>query len=470
MTVTLEDIEIGLIHQHPNNPRHDVGNVDDLARSIKAKGMLTPVKLVRADNDFGFTLIDGHRRLAAAQKAKLKTVPALVDDAETDPAAQLEEMIVQGVERDNLSPVEEAEGYQALLEFPGYDVAKITKVTGRSAKIVKSRLTLATLPDATKAKVHTGQVSLADAAKLAEFADDPEMIEHLERQSGPTLTYGVEAARRRKKLIAEATAAGATVLTDTDQRELNYPDARRLGYDVNVDLGPDIIVVCPVGTGYAWYYTTAPKPAEPDAGSGAAEPGRAITSTPDISRYDAGDPVPTSGVDEERKSRQATFEAEEELRRLAREKRETAEAVRLSWSRELLSGPINREASVRNGLRAAIWNLLYEVAPAAFDLLSIADGDVFLPDEAGSPVTEKMELPNLVALCVLSAMASPTQTTLEDVDRAETWTLKSTVAYFDFLVSMGYEMNDVDTEQLAAVEARLQWQAEADAALAEGAE
>src|SRR6266581_4172034 len=138
----LQHLELGLIHPHKANPRHDVGDVTELAASMKAIGVLEPLIVATGANDFGFTLIAGHRRLAAAHKAKLKTVPCHVRDDLNTSEKQLEAMLVENLQRINLTAVEEADAYQALLEFPDYTVDKISKTTGRSLKTVKQRLAI----------------------------------------------------------------------------------------------------------------------------------------------------------------------------------------------------------------------------------------------------------------------------------------------------------------------------------------
>lgn len=186
MTTTLQDLKPSQIKPHKRNVRRDVGDVVELAASITAKGLLEP--LIVAPSGTGkfptFVLIAGHRRLEAAKVAKLKSVPCLVRDDLVDDAAQLEAMLVENLQRTDLSPVEEADAYQQLLTFPGYTQAKLAETTGRAIATVKARLKLAKLGDTTREKVHTGQISLSEAAALTDFADDPAASRRIESAVG----------------------------------------------------------------------------------------------------------------------------------------------------------------------------------------------------------------------------------------------------------------------------------------------
>lgn len=224
---TLQDIAPSKLKTHPANPRGDVGDITELAASIKEKGVVEPL-IVAPNTPSNFVVIAGHRRLAAAKAAKLKTVPCLVRDDVTDPAAQIELMLVENLQRTDLTPIEEATAYQQLLDFPGYTMRKITATTGRSAATVKGRLALMKLPERTRSKIHSGQVSLADAAALAEFADDAKAMAKLERAIGtPSWSWYLEEERRRRKvkraeerLVAQLTKAGVTVVTQDDLGKL----------------------------------------------------------------------------------------------------------------------------------------------------------------------------------------------------------------------------------------------------------
>lgn len=175
----LVDVALAKLVAHPRNPRRDVGDVTDLAASITAVGILEP--LIVAPNGRGkLILIAGHRRLAAARKAKLKWVPCLIrPDLDTD-AKQLEAMLVENLHRADLSPVEEADAYQAMLDLPGkLTQAQLATQVGQPVSRVRERLKVAKLDPAVKDKLHAHQLTIGDALAIGEFADDPDTTKDL---------------------------------------------------------------------------------------------------------------------------------------------------------------------------------------------------------------------------------------------------------------------------------------------------
>lgn len=207
MTTTLQDIAPSKLKAHPGNPRVDVGDVTELAASIKDKGIIEPL-IVAPNTPSNFVLIAGHRRLAAARVANLKTVPCLVREDLTDPAEQLETMLVENLQRTDLTAIEEAAAYQALLEFPGYTIKKITATTGRSTATVKGRLALAKLPDKARQAIHAGQVSLHDALAVTEFARDADATARLTKALG-THEFKFQLQRAKDKRDRERRTAAS---------------------------------------------------------------------------------------------------------------------------------------------------------------------------------------------------------------------------------------------------------------------
>lgn len=238
MTTTLQELKPSQIKPHKANPRRDVGDVTELAASIAEQGILEP--LIVAPTGDGpitsqlYTLIAGHRRLAAAKVAKSKTVLCLIRSDLTDPKAQLEAMLVENLQRTDLTPVEEAEAYQQLLEFPGYTQTRIAKTTGRAIATVRARLKLATLPKPALTKVHAGQISLGEAEALVEFADDKNAYARLERAAGDTATFGrhlqelrntAKANRAKERAEKKLADAGVRVIPPPSMYDWNARQA-----------------------------------------------------------------------------------------------------------------------------------------------------------------------------------------------------------------------------------------------------
>jgi len=133
-------LAIDQIHESTTNPRKtfDEAKLWELAESIKHNGMIQPIT-VRPNNQ-GFEIVAGARRFRAAQLAELFSVPARI--VEIDDARALEWQLVENSQRVDVHPYEEAQGFQRLLDIPGYDVAALVEKSGKSASHVYARLSL----------------------------------------------------------------------------------------------------------------------------------------------------------------------------------------------------------------------------------------------------------------------------------------------------------------------------------------
>lgn len=204
----LPELSLGKIAQHPDNPRHDVGDVTDLAASIKDHGVLEPlvvvprdlvptnVKLGRAKTT-EYALIAGHRRLTAAKAAKVKTVPVIVRHDLATREEQVAAMVIENQHRADLSPVEEGEAYQMLLDItPKSTQATVAAAVGMPKQRVSERVRLTKLSQSAREKLHAGQAPLADAVAMTAFADDETWAKDLEKALGThNFAYTLQRAR-----------------------------------------------------------------------------------------------------------------------------------------------------------------------------------------------------------------------------------------------------------------------------------
>ena len=123
----------------------DEANLEDLTNSIKERGMIQPIIVRKSNNDKSkFEIIAGERRWLAAQRAGLHNVPAVVTEA--DDLKSLEFAIVENVQRHDLNPLEEAQGYKRLIDEFSYDQEKVSKFIGKSRSYITNSLRLLTLP------------------------------------------------------------------------------------------------------------------------------------------------------------------------------------------------------------------------------------------------------------------------------------------------------------------------------------
>ena len=124
----------------------DESNLEDLTNSIRERGMIQPIIVRKSARDISkFEIIAGERRWLAAQKAGLHNVPVVITEA--DDLKSLEFAIVENVQRHDLNPLEEAQGYKRLIDDFSYDHEKVSKFIGKSRSYISNSLRLLSLPD-----------------------------------------------------------------------------------------------------------------------------------------------------------------------------------------------------------------------------------------------------------------------------------------------------------------------------------
>ncbi len=196
---SLRTIDIENIHPSTKQPRRhfDDARLDELAESIRSQGIIQPL-VVRARAGGGFQLIAGERRWRAAQRAGLHQVPAIVRDVAE---AQVFEMaLVENLQREDLNPIEEAEGYQHLVAEFGYTQESLAARVGKERSTVANSLRLLKLPQVVRGMVVDGRLSMGHARALLGLEDEA-VIERLARQtaSRSLSVRQVEAMVRRER-------------------------------------------------------------------------------------------------------------------------------------------------------------------------------------------------------------------------------------------------------------------------------
>ncbi len=143
----------------------DENNLIDLTNSIKERGMIQPI-IVRKSNDSEgkFEIIAGERRWLAAQRAGLHNVPVVITEA--DDLKSLEFAIVENVQRHDLNPLEEAQGYRRLIDEFSYDQEKVSKFIGKSRSHITNSLRLLNLPDDVIKLIETQKLTAGHAKIL----------------------------------------------------------------------------------------------------------------------------------------------------------------------------------------------------------------------------------------------------------------------------------------------------------------
>jgi len=143
----------------------DQGNLEELTNSIRERGIIQPIIVRKStDNNFKYEIIAGERRWLAAQNAGLHEVPVVITDA--DDLKSLEFAIVENVQRHDLNPIEEAEGYQRLIDDFSYDQDKVAKFIGKSRSHVSNCLRLLSLPKDVIQLIQSNKISQGHAKVL----------------------------------------------------------------------------------------------------------------------------------------------------------------------------------------------------------------------------------------------------------------------------------------------------------------
>lgn len=200
-----ELLDLDRLHPSPANPRHDIGDVGELAASIKELGIIEP--LIVTPNGDGFILVAGHRRHAAAVRAGVRQAPCVVRPG-LDEKAQAEIRVVENLHRQDLTPLEEAEAFKALIDL-GYSQRALEKKISRSQAHISRRLSLLKLPEKARAAVDTGDITVEDATTLARVS--PDRVEALFKRGRPS-PYEIGNAVREQELSEKDAEARKALL------------------------------------------------------------------------------------------------------------------------------------------------------------------------------------------------------------------------------------------------------------------
>jgi ParB family chromosome partitioning protein len=176
----LRFVPIAQIRPNPQQPRKEfsANELRDLESSIRANGLLQPVT-VRADSTgLEFFLIAGERRFRAVQRLGWREIPAIVrEESEVDDKALLTLALVENLQRADLNPIEEGEGYQQLISQFSLSQQEVADVVGKDRSTVANTLRLLALPSQVRRMVREGELSIGHARALLSLGDDHRMIE-----------------------------------------------------------------------------------------------------------------------------------------------------------------------------------------------------------------------------------------------------------------------------------------------------
>lgn len=177
----LLSLKIASIRNNPYQPRKRFASADlkELQDSIKANGLLQPITVRKAAKGEGFELIAGERRLRASTNLGWKEIPAIIKDV--DDQALLTYALIENLQRADLDPIEEAEGYQQLLQEFGLTQQGVADLVGKDRTTVANSLRVLNLPAAVREMLREGKLTLGHAKPLLGL-DKPERMLSLARE------------------------------------------------------------------------------------------------------------------------------------------------------------------------------------------------------------------------------------------------------------------------------------------------
>jgi ParB family chromosome partitioning protein len=173
----LQHVAVKEVSPNPTQPRKefDPAELAELAASLKETGLLQPITVRRAPTGRGYELIAGERRLRAATQLGWSEIPALVRDV--DDRTLLTLALVENLQRTDLNPIEEAEGYQRLIDDFSLTQQQVADAVGKDRSTIANTLRLLNLPAPVQRMVQEGQLTLGHARALLAVGSEGEIVE-----------------------------------------------------------------------------------------------------------------------------------------------------------------------------------------------------------------------------------------------------------------------------------------------------
>lgn len=174
--VVIKQIPLAQIGANPDQPRKTFrdAELNDLAASIKEKGVLQPILLrAVAGRPYNYEIVAGERRFRASKLAGLTEIPAVVKKLDDNNAMEI--ALIENVQRENLDPVEEAAAYKNLIEKCNYEMDDVSRLIGKSASYIRNSMRILELPESVRLMVSNGELSASHARTIA-VAENPEKL------------------------------------------------------------------------------------------------------------------------------------------------------------------------------------------------------------------------------------------------------------------------------------------------------
>ena len=239
----LKSIPIGQITRNPFQPRQEFNAEDltELQESVRASGLLQPITVRRRAGKDGFELIAGERRLRAAKNLGWKEIPAIIK--EIDDRTLLTLALVENLQRTDLNPIEEGEGYHQLANQFGLTQQQIAETVGKDRTTVANMLRLLQLPEPARRLLQEGQLTMGHAKVLLGLEDSDKIVVLAREIVAEGLTVR-EIERRLRDVVGPKTGKKAGRPRTVDRQS---PEARRIEDRLRRFLQTDVVLK--VGSG-----------------------------------------------------------------------------------------------------------------------------------------------------------------------------------------------------------------------------
>lgn len=209
----VRELAVDSIRPNPYQPRRtfDQEGLAELARSIEAAGVFQPIIVRRPDPNLNrYELITGERRLRATKMTERETIPAIV--RVLDDQTMMEVAVLENLQREDLSPLEEAQAYQTLIERLDLTQAQVAARLGKSRPYIANYLRLLGLPEEVKQMLASGELSMGQARTLLGVKDERRLVELAKRVANEGLTVrqleeivaGINKKGRQKSVFKSA--------------------------------------------------------------------------------------------------------------------------------------------------------------------------------------------------------------------------------------------------------------------------
>ncbi len=234
------DVPLAALKPNPQQPRQDFSDASlkELADSIREKGVLQPILVEPADAG-EYVIIAGERRMRAAKLAGLRSIPVIV--RQFSPQERLEIALIENVQREDLTPIEQAQAYRHLMEMAGLNQEQLAQRVGKERSTVANTLRLLKLPAEAQEAIGRGAISAGHARALLTLLNPADMTVLMKRiiDTGMSVRDAEEAAgamNHGKRGTVKGTRGGRERSTTVDPhlRELEQALLEKLGTKVEV--------------------------------------------------------------------------------------------------------------------------------------------------------------------------------------------------------------------------------------------